>query len=437
MGNHHWKKIAAVMLVAAIGIQPVCVQAKTREEIQQEREQKKSEQQGTQSQYKQSQSKVSSLEGQQDALEEEIQELDSQLVEVIASVSLMQDQISDTEKQIVKAQEDYDVAKAQEDAQYLAMKKRLRYLYEKGDTSYIEILSNASNWSGMLNQANYVEKLYEYDKQMLNRYILIKEEVAQKKNDLEDKKSDLETQKYELEEEQASMQQMIDEKKSQANDFDAQIAKARQEAAAYKALIKQQNSELARLDEEENAIIKAEEERRKAEEAAKKAAEEKAKAEEKAAKSSNSGSSDSSSNRAGSSDSSSSSGSSSGGGLKTVPPASGSSGSDIAAYACQFVGNPYVAGGTSLTNGADCSGFIWAVYRQYGYGLPRNSAAMRSAGREVSYEAAQAGDIVCYAGHVALYLGGGRLVHASTARTGIKYGDANYKPILTIRRIVG
>lgn len=431
MGNHHWKKIAAVMLVAAIGIQPVYVQAKTREEIQQEREQKKSEQQGTQSQYKQSQSKVSSLEGQQDALEEEIQELDSQLVEVIASVSLMQDQISDTEKQIVKAQEDYDVAKAQEDAQYLAMKKRLRYLYEKGDTSYIEILSNASNWSGMLNQANYVEKLYEYDKQMLNRYILIKEEVAQKKNDLEDKKSDLETQKYELEEEQASMQQMIDEKKSQANDFDAQIAKAKQEAAAYKALIKQQNSELARLDEEENAIIKAEEERRKAEEAAKKAAE------EKAAKSSNSGSSDSSSNRAGSSDSSSSSGSSSGGGLKTVPPASGSSGSDIAAYACQFVGNPYVAGGTSLTNGADCSGFIWAVYRQYGYSLPRNSAAMRSAGREVSYEAAQAGDIVCYAGHVALYLGGGRIVHASTARTGIKYGYANYKPILTIRRIVG
>ena len=126
MGNHHWKKIAAVMLAAAIGIQPVYVQAKTREEIQQEREQKKSEQQGTQSQYKQSQSKVSSLEGQQDALEEEIQELDSQLVEVIASVSLMQDQISDTEKQIVKAQEDYDAAKAQEDAQYLAMKKRGR-----------------------------------------------------------------------------------------------------------------------------------------------------------------------------------------------------------------------------------------------------------------------------------------------------------------------
>ena len=173
---------------------------------------KKSEQQGTQSQYKQSQSKVSSLEGQQDALEEEIQELDSQLVEVIASVSLMQDQISDTEKQIVKAQEDYDVAKAQEDAQYLAMKKRLRYLYEKGDTSYIEILSNASNWSGMLNQANYVEKLYEYDKQMLNRYILIKEEVAQKKNDLEDKRATWKRRNMSWKRNKASMQQMIDEK---------------------------------------------------------------------------------------------------------------------------------------------------------------------------------------------------------------------------------
>ena len=436
MGNHHCKKIAAVMLVAAIGIQPVYVQAKTREEIQQEREQKKSEQQGTQSQYKQSQSKVSSLEGQQDALEEEIQELDSQLVEVIASVSLMQDQISDTEKQIVKAQEDYDVAKAQEDAQYLAMKKRLRYLYEKGDTSYIEILSNASNWSGMLNQANYVEKLYEYDKQMLNRYILIKEEVAQKKNDLEDKKSDLETQKYELEEEQASMQQMIDEKKSQANDFDAQIAKAKQEAAAYKALIKQQNSELARLDEEENAIIKAEEERRKAEEAAKKAAEEKAKAEEKAAKSSNSGSSDSSSNRAGSSDSSSSSGSSSGGGLKTVPPASGSSGSDIAAYACQFVGNPYVAGGTSLTNGADCSGFVMSVYKNFGVSLPHSSTSDRYVGYNVgSLANAQPGDLVCYSGHVAIYIGGGQIVHASTEATGIKISNASYRTPVAIRRI--
>lgn len=351
-------------------------------------------------------------------LEAEISELDAQLVEVIASVSLMEDQIVETEGKIAKAQEDYDAAKAQEEAQYQSMKKRIRYLYKKGDTEYIEIMVQASNWSDMLNQATYIEKLYEYDRQMLNRYILIKEEVAAKKNELEDKKSDLEAQKYELEEEKASMQLLLDEKKAASSDYDVQIAKMRQEASAYKALIKQQNAELAKLDEEENAIIRAEEERRKAAEAARKAAEAGTQTAKKPSGSSTSVTSSKS-------------------GSKTVPPATGSSGSDIAAYACQFVGNPYVPGGTSLTDGADCSGFIQSVYRQYGYSIPRNSTAQRSTGREVSYEDAQPGDIICYAGHVALYLGGGRIVHASTVRTGIKYGYATYRPILTVRRIVG
>ena len=125
------------------------------------------------------------------------------------------------------------------------------------------------------------------------------------------------------------------------------------------------------------------------------------------------------------------------GGSKTVPPKMGSgTGSDIAQYACQFVGNPYVPGGTSLTNGADCSGFTQSVYRVYGYSLPRNSSSQRSAGREVSYEEAQPGDLICYAGHVAIYLGNGRIVHASSVKTGIKYGYATYKPILSVRRIV-
>ncbi len=400
--------LLAFLLAFVLAAQPVC--AKTISEIQQEKEQKKREQQGTQSQYKEAQGKLGDLEEEQEELKSEIDELDAQLVEVIASVGLMEEQIADTEVQIEKAQEDYDAAKAQEESQYQAMKKRLRYLYEKGDTSYMELLTKATSWSDMLNQAGYVEKLYEYDKKMLNRYIAIKEEVAVKKSDLEDKKSDLETQKYELEEEKAAMQEMMDEKKAVSADYDVQIAKVRQEAAAYKAIIKQQNAEIQKLQEEENAIIRAEEERRKKEEAARKAAQSK---------------------------SSGGSVTSSKSGARTVPPATGSSGSDIAQYACQFVGNPYVLGGTSLTDGADCSGFIWAVYKQYGYSLPRNSTGQRSAGREVSYDQAQPGDIICYAGHVALYLGGGRIVHASTARTGIKYGYANYRPILSVRRIVG
>lgn len=415
----HWKGLMAAALALSLAGQPVYVYAeRTREEIQRERENKRNEQKSTQSQYKESQGKLNDLEEEQEVLEAEISELDAQLVEVIASVSLMEDQIVETEGQIAKAQEDYDAAKAQEEAQYQSMKKRIRYLYKKGDTEYIEIMVQASNWSDMLNQATYIEKLYEYDRQMLNRYILIKEEVAAKKNELEDKKSDLEAQKYELEEEKASMQSLLDEKKAASSDYDVQIAKMRQEASAYKALIKQQNAELAKLDEEENAIIRAEEERRKAAEAARKAAEAGTQTAKKPSGSSTSVTSSKS-------------------GSKTVPPATGSSGSDIAAYACQFVGNPYVPGGTSLTDGADCSGFIQSVYRQYGYSIPRNSTAQRSTGREVSYEDAQPGDIICYAGHVALYLGGGRIVHASTVRTGIKYGYATYRPILTVRRIVG
>ena len=112
------------------------------------------------------------------------------------------------------------------------------------------------------------------------------------------------------------------------------------------------------------------------------------------------------------------------------------SGSDIAQYACQFVGNPYVPGGTSLTNRADCSGFTQSVYRVYGYSIPGIHRPKRSAGREVSYEEAQPGDLICYAGHVAIYLGNGRIVHASSVKTGIKYGNATYKPILSVRRIV-
>lgn len=100
------------------------------------------------------------------------------------------------------------------------------------------------------------------------------------------------------------------------------------------------------------------------------------------------------------------------------------------------MGNPYVAGGTSLTNGADCSGFTYRVYSDFGYSLPRTSYEQRSAGTEVSYSDAQPGDLICYDGHVALYIGGGKIVHASTPSSGIKIGNANYRTILSVRRIV-
>ncbi|MCR4684965.1 MAG: C40 family peptidase [Lachnospiraceae bacterium] len=111
-------------------------------------------------------------------------------------------------------------------------------------------------------------------------------------------------------------------------------------------------------------------------------------------------------------------------------------GSSVANFALQFVGNPYVYGGTSLTNGTDCSGFVMSVYRNFGVGLPHSSGAQRGCGYSVgSIANAQAGDIVCYSGHVGIYIGNGMIVHASTAATGIKVSNAGYRQILDIRRI--
>lgn len=117
-------------------------------------------------------------------------------------------------------------------------------------------------------------------------------------------------------------------------------------------------------------------------------------------------------------------------------PASSIDGQTIIDFACQFIGNPYVWGGTSLTNGADCSGFVQSVYANFGISLPRTTWDMENVGQEVSYEQAQPGDLVLYDGHVGLYMGDGNIVNAMNENDGIGICSATYAPIITVRRVL-
>lgn len=129
-------------------------------------------------------------------------------------------------------------------------------------------------------------------------------------------------------------------------------------------------------------------------------------------------------------------------GIKTVTDMADSvspttkSGEAVANFACQFIGNSYSYGGTSLTNGTDCSGFVMSVYRRFGIALPHSSGSQAHYGKPVSYSKARPGDVFCYSGHVAIYIGRGKIVHAATPSQGIIVGSATYHKIKSIRRLI-
>ncbi len=201
--------------------------------------------------------------------------------------------------------------------------------------------------------------------------------------------------------------------------------------------IKEEREKIRRQREREEAIRRAEEERqRQIEEEQRRQAAERAAAQSR----SSSSSSSSSSSASKSSTSSSSSGSSSSSNSSISSSSSKGTASSAASYAQNFVGNPYVYGGTSLTNGADCSGFVQSVYSKYGVSLPRTSSSQSNSGSSVSLSNVQAGDLVFYASngsinHVAIYIGGGKVVHASNRRDGIKVSNINYRTPCKARRV--
>lgn len=437
------------------------------------KDQLKQDKAAAQSQLAAQESKINNLEDQKQTLSAEIDQLDSDLINIMVEIEILDGELSDKEAQIEQTKADLAVAEENKQKQYEAMKKRIQYLYEKGgDDAWAQMLFQASDFTSLLNHAEYVQQMYDSDRNSLEEFKETVQQVKDLGDQLDSEKAELEEMNQEYQNRQASMQTQLQEKKATSSDYDAQIAQAQNQAAQYTELIRQQNAEIQKIEEEEKkaaeeAARKAAEEAAKkaaAEEAAKKAQEEANKkaadeaAKKAAAEASKKSSSTSGSNTVASSGSSTSSkennntsGSSSSAATSkdngsSSSGSSGSSGSSVSYnptgqsvvnYACQFVGNPYVWGGTSLTNGADCSGFIMSVYAKFGVSLPHSSGAMAGCGRAVSYSEAMPGDIICYAGHVAIYMGGGQIVHASNAKDGIKIsGNAAYRPIVAVRRVL-
>lgn len=371
---------------------------------------------------------IADYKGAQADIGDEIAELDNEMVALLTDINLIEEAIADKEEDIAQTQVEYDAAVAVEKEQYESMKIRIQFMYEKGEISYLQLFFGAKSMSDMTNKANYVEELYEYDRKLLEEYEAAVQQVAALQDTLEEEKSELETSKTELEEEQAYVEEVLAQKQQEYENYSVVLAKAKQEAAAYTTRIKQETAQIRKLEEEERKRKEEEERKRKEEEERKKKEQEALLASQQENASDDEASSDSEEEEKQEEKK-----------AETSKPSSGSGsskGQQIAEFACKYIGYPYVAGGTSLTNGADCSGFVMAVYQAFGYSLPRSSYAQSGVGKSVSYSEAQPGDIIYYGGHVGIYIGNGQIVHASTERTGIKITSATYRSIITIRRVV-
>lgn len=388
------------------------VYAKTKKQKDAEKKKSQAEQD-----LKDKKNEINGLKGQQQITADDIKNKSAKLDEILAAQKKLQTDITSKQADIEQNQKDLAAAQEKQQEQYDAMKKRIQFMYENSAEDNIWTAIIESNGiTDMLNRIEYVSDVYDSDRALMDSYQAAVEQVKEIGTKLDNDMNELTAMQDDYEKQQADVEAAIVALENQKEQYASQIAQAQQQAENYQNIITAQGKI---IQEQEAAAAAA------------------AAAAARANSSSSSGSSSSSSYDGGGAGNGGIASDYAAGGGKNPGASTGVSGSSVVSYAMQFVGNPYVWGGNSLTNGVDCSGFVHEVYAHFGISTPRYSQAFKSVGQAVSFDNIQPGDVVVYPGHVAIYAGGGVIVEAQSTKAGI---TANRRvqchTILAIRRLV-
>ena len=348
-------------------------------------------------------SDIANIKDSQSDVKDSITAAAAKMKTLLSKQEQLKSDIKDKQNEVEQANKKLEEAKEEEQNQYDAMKLRIQYLYENStDNSIWSAILESNGLSDMLNRIEYATDLYKSDRELMTSYQNAVKKVEDWTMQLADEMDSLLALQDKYQTQQGELKTLMAKLEQQKDAYAQQLAEAQKQAQDYKKTISKQE-----------AIIRAQ---------------------EAAAARANANTYDGGGTGA-------SGGIASDSYLKD-PDCNPSqttdvSGADIVAFAQQFVGNPYVWGGNSLTNGVDCSGFVHQVYAHFGISTPRYSQAFKSVGQPVSYQNIQAGDVVVYPGHVAIYIGNGNIVEAQSTRAGITNSrPVNCHTITAIRRLV-
>lgn len=385
--------LAASLAAGAVSVSPTDTYAKT---AKQKRDEAKKNLSNTND-------KIDDIKDSQADVKSDITQASKDLKSLMSKQETLKQNIKDKQAEVEQANQELVDAQTKEDEEYKAMKLRIQYMYENStDNSLWTAIIESDGLADMLNRIEYVSDLYQSDRQLMDQYQAAVKEVEDWTVQLAEDMNNLLALQDEYEKQQGELNTLLAKLEKKKDQYAQQLAAAQEQAKDYQKTIKEQNE-----------IIRQQ---------------------EAAAARQNAATYDGG-------------GSGASGGIGTdsylqdssynPSNATNVSGAAVVAYAQQFVGNPYVWGGNSLTNGVDCSGFVHLVYAHFGISTPRYSQAFKSVGQPVAYQNIQAGDVVVYPGHVAIYIGNGCIVEAQSTRAGItNTRSVNCHTITAIRRLV-